>query len=92
MEDGRTRVRGAKESDKLLATLKGQRTEVIEEWQRQQEQARDRYAVVPSGDVPMCGRDIELPTAEREAAIAHMFPPTVFMNGRNVRANGNHSA
>ena len=73
MEDGRTRVRGAKVSDELLAALKGQRTEVIEEWQRRQEQARDRYAVVPSGEVPMCGRDIELPAAERIAVMAHVF-------------------
>jgi len=73
MEDGRTRVRGAKVSDGLLAALKGQRAEVIEEWRRRQEQARDRYAVVPSGEVPKCGRDIELPAAERNAVMAHVF-------------------
>ena len=73
MEDGRTRVRGTKVSDELLAALKGQRAEVIEEWRRRQEQARDRYAVVPSGEVPKCGRDIELPAAEREAVMAHVF-------------------
>ena len=72
MEDGRTRVRGAKVSDELLAALKGQRAEVIEEWQRRQEKARDRYAVVPSGEVPVCGRDIELPAAERDAVMAHV--------------------
>jgi len=73
MEDGRTRVRGTKVSDELLAALKGQRAEVIEEWRRRQEQARDRYAVVPSGEVPKCGRDIELPAAERDAVMAHVF-------------------
>ena len=73
MEDGRTRVRGTKVSDELLAALKGQRAEVIEEWRRRQEQARDRYAVVPSGEVPKCGRDIELPAAERNAVMAHVL-------------------
>ena len=73
VEDGKARVRGAKVSDELLAALKVQRAEVIAEWQRRQEQARDRYAVVPSGEVPMCGRDMALTAAERDAVMAHVF-------------------
>jgi hypothetical protein len=73
MEDGKARVRGAKLPDALLAALKGQRAEVIAEWQRRQEQARDRYAVVPSGEVPMRGRDMALTAAERDAVMAHVF-------------------
>jgi len=72
-EDGRTRVRGAKVPDELLAALKAQRAEVIEEWQRRQDQARDRYAVVPSGEVPMCGQDMILATMERDAVASHVF-------------------
>jgi hypothetical protein len=73
VEAGKTRVRGAKVSDGLMAALKGQRAEVIAEWQRRQEQSRDRYAVVPSGVVPMCGRAMALPATEREAVVAHVF-------------------
>ena len=72
-ETGKTRVRGAKVPDELLAALKVQRAEVIAEWQRRQEQARDRYAVVPSGEVPMRGRDMALTAAERDAVMAHVF-------------------
>jgi hypothetical protein len=73
VEDGKARVRGTKVPDELLAALKGHREEVIVEWQRRQEQARNRYAVVPSGEVPMCGRDMALPAAERDAVMAHVF-------------------
>jgi hypothetical protein len=73
VEAGKTRVRGAKVSDELLAALKGQRAEVIAEWQRRQEQSRDRYAVVPSGVVPMFGLDMALPATERGAVMAHVF-------------------
>jgi hypothetical protein len=73
VEAGKTRVRGVKVSDELLAALKMQRAEVIAEWQRRQEQARDRYAVVPSGEVPMRGRDMDLTAAERDAVMAHVF-------------------
>ncbi|MCX6924495.1 MAG: hypothetical protein NT154_14955 [Verrucomicrobia bacterium] len=71
--DGKTRARGAKVTDELMAALKGQRAEVIAEWRRRQEKARDRYAVVPSGEVPMCGWDMALPAAEREAVMVYVF-------------------
>ena len=73
VEAGKTRVRGTKVPDELLAALKVQRAEVIAEWQRRQEQARDRYAVVPSGEVPMRGRDMALTAAERDVVMAHVF-------------------
>ncbi len=73
VEAGKTRVRGAKVSDELMAALKGQRAEVIAEWQRRQEESRDRYAVVPSGLVPMCGRDMALPGAERNAVMDYVL-------------------
>jgi hypothetical protein len=73
VEAGKARVRGARVPDELLAALKVQRTEVIAEWQRRQEQARDRYAVVPSGEVPMCGRDMALMAVERDAVMAHVL-------------------
>ena len=73
VEAGKTRVRGAKVSDELMAALKGQRAEVIAEWQRRQEESRDRYAVVPSGVVPMCGRDMALPGAERNAVMDYVL-------------------
>ena len=73
VEAGKTRVRGAKVSDELMAALKGQRVEIIAEWQRRQEESRDRYAVVPSGVVPMCGRDMALPAAERNAVMDYVL-------------------
>ena len=73
VEAGKTRVRGAKVSDELMAALKGQRAEIIAEWQRRQEESRDRYAVVPSGVVPMCGRDMALPGAERNAVMDYVL-------------------
>jgi hypothetical protein len=73
VEDGKTRVRGARVPDELLVALKGQRTAVIAEWQRRQEQGRDRYAVVPSGEVAMHGQDMALPAAERDAVTAHVL-------------------
>jgi hypothetical protein len=66
-------VRGAKVPDELLAALKEQRDEVIVEWQRRQEQARDRYAVVPTGEVPLCGQDMILAAMERNAVVSHVF-------------------
>lgn len=73
VEAGKARVRGAKVSDELLAALKGQRADVIAEWQRRQEQSRDRYAVVPSGVVPTCGRDMALPMTEQEAVMDYVL-------------------
>jgi len=73
VEAGKTRVRGAKVSDELLATLKRQRVEVLAEWQRRREQARDRFAVVPSGEVPMRGWEMDLTAAERDTVLAHVF-------------------
>ena len=73
VEAGKTRVRGAKVSDELMAALRGQRAGVIAEWQRRREESRDRYAVVPSGEVPMCGRDMEVSATERVAAMDHVF-------------------
>lgn len=73
VEAGKTRIRGAKVSDELLAALKAQRAEVIAEWQRRQGLARDRYAVVPSGVVPMLGQDMALPAKERDAVIDHVL-------------------
>lgn len=73
VEAGKARVRGAQVSNELLAALKGQRAEVIAEWQRRQEQERDRYAVVPSGVVPMLGEHMALSAKEREAVMAHVL-------------------
>lgn len=73
VEAGKTRVRGAKVSDELMAALKGQRAEIIAEWQRRQEKSRDRYAVVPSGVVPMCGRDMAVPAVERDAVMDYVL-------------------
>jgi hypothetical protein len=56
-----------------MAALKGQRAGVIAEWQRRQEQARDRYAVVPSGVVPMCGRDMALPVADPRVSVPRKY-------------------
>jgi hypothetical protein len=56
-----------------MAALRGQRAEVIAEWQRRQDESRDRYGVVPSGAVPMFGRDIALPPAERDAVMDYVL-------------------
>jgi hypothetical protein len=73
LEAGKARVRGSKVSGELMAALRGQRAEVIAEWQRRQEELRDRYGAVPSGVVPMCGSDIELPAAERDAVMDYVL-------------------
>ena len=73
VEAGKTRVRGARVPNELMAALKGQRAEVIAEWQRRQEEMRDRYAVVPSGVVTMCGLNLPLTAAEREAVMGYVL-------------------
>ena len=91
VEAGKARVRGAQVPDELMAALKGQRAEVIAEWQRRQEESRDRYALVPSGVVPMCGRDMALLVAERDAVMAHVFrQPRPVHAWVMVRANDYH--
>lgn len=71
IEDGRTRVRGSKVPDELLAALRDNKDAVLAEWQRRQESNRDRYAVVPDNAPMMESRDVALPPARRESVVAH---------------------
>jgi len=72
VESGKARVRGKRVPDDLLAAVKGQRVEVLAEWQRRQDQSLDRYGIVPVGPVPMAGREIGMPLAERDAILAYV--------------------
>lgn len=73
LEDGKTRVRGSRVPDELLAQLKANKDAVIEEWSRRQEVSRDRYAEVPSAGAPMAAHDEFLEPHMREAVLAYVF-------------------
>jgi hypothetical protein len=73
IEDGKARVRGAKIADELMAAVKANRDGIIAEWLRRQEQARDRYAEVPTGDVAMLGAGLTITHAQRLAVVAYAF-------------------
>jgi len=69
VESGKARVRGKRVPDDLFTAVKGQRAAVLVEWQRRQDQSLDRYGIVPVGPVPMAGRELVMPLAERDAIV-----------------------
>ena len=73
IEDGKARMRGAAVPPELKEAIKGNREEVIAEWKRRQEQARDRYGQVPPADAPLLARDMEVPAPSQEQITAHVL-------------------
>jgi hypothetical protein len=73
VEDGKARVRGVKVPDELLAALREHKVAVLAEWSRRQEENRDRYGKVPTGEVAMFGRDIPLTHAQTLVVTAYAF-------------------
>lgn len=73
VEEGKTRVRGTKVPDELLAAVKANKADVLAEWQRWQEKNLDRYAVVPGADAPLLARDEFVKPFMREAVVAYVF-------------------
>jgi hypothetical protein len=79
VEDGKARIRGAKIPDELVAAVKASREAVIAEWERRQEQAKDRYGEVPREEVPTFGQHANLTLPQRELVVGYVFrqPRTV---------------
>ena len=91
IEEGKTRVRGAKVEDALLAQLKEHKAEVIAEWNRRQAEQLDRYCTVPAVEVPMLGRDIALKPAEAQAVMGYVLrQPKPVHAWMQSRANAYH--
>ncbi len=72
LEEGKTRVRGSRVPDELLAQLKANKPAVMEEWTRRQEVSRDRYGEVPV-NAPLVATDEFLTPEMREAVLAYVF-------------------
>lgn len=73
IEEGRTRMRGAAVSAELKELVKANRAAVIEEWQRRQSQQLDRYAEVPTGEVPQCGKTVQYTKEQSNSVVAYCF-------------------
>lgn len=89
--DGKTRVRGAKVPEELLAQLKANKAGVMAEWERRQALALDRYGTVPSGEVQMAGRDLRWRPGEADAVMGYVLrQPHPVHAWMQARANAYH--
>lgn len=93
VEDGKARVRGAKVPEELLAQLKADKAAVLAAWEKRQHIQRDRYGVVPVGEVPHLATREKLTPEQRAAVTGYCFrqprPVHAFVM---ARANEYHGA
>jgi hypothetical protein len=86
VEGGKTRVRGAKVPDELLAQIKAGKEAVLAEWQRRQDLNRDRFGCVPAADAPVLALKLDLTPRLREAVVQYCWrqprPVHAFVMGR----------
>jgi hypothetical protein len=73
VEDGKARIRGNKIPAELATAVKASREAVIAEWERRQEAAKDRYAEVPTGEVPMFGQHAHLSADQQARVVQYVF-------------------
>jgi hypothetical protein len=72
-EGGELRLRGAKISEALKSELREQRDAVVAEWHRRQDCRLDRYAEVPTGDVPLFGQNANLSHKQGMIVVHYAF-------------------